>query len=222
MLQQQSTNTESAIKDLRDELSQANSAMMTMTRQLQHTQTELKNALRRAEDAENTQKSLQSEGTNLMRSLDEMRPKIVELTDVKLELSEKVDSLERALKSRNWTIAQLENELGEVRGSLDHSDEVWKNKFAQQEKRLVDCMNGTVDVQKAYDVLQEELDTTLASLRNLEAQRANHYQELSRHLKEIEHLSHLSQTQAEEIDALRHELVVVKKSYVCSRLPSSL
>jgi chromosome segregation ATPase len=216
LLQQQSKKVEGAIKDLREELAQANSAMTTTTRQMQHTQTELKNALRRAEDAENIQKSLQSEGTNLMRSLDEMRPKIVELTGVKLDLSEKMDSLERALKSRDLTIAQLENELGEVRDNLEHSDKIWKDKVAHQEKRLVDGMNGTADMQKAYDELQEELDTALASLRNLETQRANHPQELRRHLEEIEHFSHLSQSQAEELDTLKHELVVAKKAHVCA------
>ena len=205
---------DNTVKDLQNKLAQAAAAMATTTRQMQTTQNELKNAIRRAEDAEKTQKSLQAEGTNLMRSLDEMRPKIVELTAVKLDLGEKVESLEHSVRTRDATIAQLENDVGEARDNIEQSERVWKDKLAQQEKRHADAQNGTLDIQKAYSDLQEELDTALASLRNLESQRANHHQEAARRLEEIEKLSNVTQSQSDELESVRRELEARRNSQV--------
>ncbi|KAF9531841.1 hypothetical protein CPB83DRAFT_867745 [Crepidotus variabilis] len=159
------------------------------------------------------QKSLQAEGTTLMHSLDEMRPKIVELTGEKLDLSEKVGNLDRALQSRDASIAQLESDLDETKDHLMQSERVWKEKLAQQEKRNNDSQNGAADVQKAYNELQEELDTALASLRSLESQRANQHQDAARRLEEIERLTTQSRTQSEEFDSLQRELESRRKSH---------
>ncbi|CAA7264760.1 unnamed protein product [Cyclocybe aegerita] len=205
-LEQTSQSTAGSVKDLEDKLALAATAIANSTRQLQTAQNDLKNAIRRAEDAERTQKSLQAEGTNLMRSLDEMRPKIVELTTAKLDLSEKAESLEHAVRNRDATISQLENDLGEARSELEEAEQVWKERLAQQEKRFTDSQNGHSDMQKAYGDLQEELETALASLRNLEGQRTGQHQETARRLEEIERLTNLSQTQGEELVTLQREL----------------
>jgi myosin protein heavy chain len=202
-------------KEVEDRLAQATSTNAAMTRQLQHIQAEMKNALRRAEVAEDFQHRLQAEGTNLLQTLDEMRPKIVELTGTKLDLSEKVETLESALRNRDLTISQLENELNESRDSLQQSEEYWKNKTAQQERQVVNAEKATADIQKEYVELQGELKVLLASLRNLESERLNSHQEASRHLQEMERLSHVNQLQEEQCDMLKHELEAIRKSYVC-------
>ena len=214
-LQQQVQKNESAVQELQDKLAQAASVVSTNTRQLQTTQTDLKNALRRADDAEKTQKSLQAEGTELMRSLEEMRPKIVELTDAKLDLAEKVESLGHNLRNRDSAIAQLESDLDESRDKYEQLEQVWKNKLALQEKRQLEAQGSSADLQKAYNELQEELDSALISLRNLEAQRTNQHQEASRRLEEHSRLSSLSHAQGQELDALRQELEARQKAHVC-------
>ena len=193
---------------------EATSTVATLTRQIQHNQNELKHALRRAEDAENIQQNLQAEGTNLMRSLDEMRPKIVELTGAKVDLMEKVENLERALRNRDSTIVQLENDLGEVRGNLELVEQVWKEKVTHQEKQYAGAQEITADMQKAYSELQGELEVALASLRNLEAQRSNHHQDASRRLEENDRLSHRTRMQEDELNALKRELETARKSHV--------
>jgi predicted nucleic acid-binding Zn-ribbon protein len=90
----------------------------------------------------------------------------------------------------------------------------WKERLAAQEKRHREAQTGTSDVQKAYIELQEELDTALVSLRNLESQRTNSHQEAARRLEEIEQLKDQSQTQGEELDALRHEVEARRKAHV--------
>jgi chromosome segregation ATPase len=212
--ERQAEANEKNTNEVKEQLDQATSTITATTRQLQHTQTELKDALRRAEDAEYLQRSLQTEGTNLMQSLDEMRPKIVELTSVRLDLSEKVETLESALRNRDLTISQLENDLNESRDNFEQRDEYWKNKVVQHERQVGNAERVSADIQNGYVELQDELNVLLASLRNLEAERSNNHQEASRHLQEIERLSHLTQIQEEQLDTLNHELEATRHSFV--------
>lgn len=141
-----------------------------------------------------------------MRSLDEMRPKIVELTEIKLELGEKVEGLERALRSRDGTISQLESSLDEVRNEKEQTEKHWEERLDQREKEHSLAQLNSTEMQKAYAELQEELDSSLASIRTLEADRSNHHQETSRRLQDIERLTASSSAQAEELTALRQEV----------------
>lgn len=205
-LESQTNSSYEDLTELREKLTQTTSELTATARQLQTAQAELKAAIRRADDAENTQKDLQAEGTSLMRSLDEMRPKIVELTGVKLDLGEKVERFERTLRNRDATIAQLESTVDELRDRNDEADREWQEKFAAHQKEYALAASQSSDLQKAYTDLQEELETSLASLRNLEAERSNHHQEALRRLEEIESLNKSSRTQSEELEALRQEL----------------
>lgn len=211
---------ETSIEELQEKIVQAASALATMTRQLQSAQNELRVANRRADDAEKTQQSLQGEGTNLMRALDEMRPKIIELTGAKLELAEKVASLEHTIRSRDSVIVQLENDVEEARDLNGEAEATWKERLAEQERRHKETQTGASDIQKAYTECQEELDTALASLRNLETQRANSHQETARRLEEIERLKNQMQSQGEELDALRHEIEARRQAHVSDSLIS--
>ena len=214
-LQQQVEKNESAVHELQDKLAQAAAAVSINTRQLHTTQSDLRSALRRADDAEKTQKSLQAEGTELMRSLEEMRPKIVELTGAKLDLAEKVESLEHSLRNRDSVIVQLESDLDESRDKYEQSEQVWKGKLALQDKRQLEAQGSSANLQKAYNELQEELDSALVSLRSLEVQRTTQHQEASRRLEEISRLSSLSHAQGQELEALRQELEARQKAHVC-------
>ncbi|KAH8119958.1 hypothetical protein DFH11DRAFT_20706 [Phellopilus nigrolimitatus] len=67
---------EQSVVELELKFSQAVSDLSAVTRQFETSQVELRTTLERAEDAEKAQHDLQEEGLGLMRSLDEMRPKI--------------------------------------------------------------------------------------------------------------------------------------------------
>ena len=70
------------------------------------------------------------------------------------------------------------------------------------------------ELQKGYDQLQEELDTALASLKTLEAQRTAHHQDTARRLEEIDRLTSSAQSQEEELSSLQHELETRRKVQV--------
>lgn len=205
-LREVAETSKKTVAELQEKLVQASSSVATHTRQMQVLQNELKSAIKRAEESEKTTRNLQLEGTNLMRSLDEMRPKIVELTDAKLDLSDKVESLQRAVGERDRTIAKLEASLDEVQHEHGQADSKLQQLLTTRDKEYAVLQKNFDELQKGYGDLQEEIESTLASLKSVEAQRASHHQDTSRRLEEIDRLTSSNQGQAEQISSLQHEL----------------
>lgn len=193
-------------KNILEKLRVASSELGLGKKQVLTMQQDLKNANRRAEEAEKTQRDLQTEGTTLMRSLDEMRPKVVELTSIKAELTEKVDGLQHIIRNRDSTISQLEGEIEDLRDAKKTSESGLEKRYAIQSKELVEAISGASELQKAYGELKDELDNALVSLHALETERSNHHQEAIRRLEEIERLTNLSRSQSQDLDRLRQEL----------------
>jgi chromosome segregation ATPase len=205
-LQDQIKTNRNALAQLQEQFNLAISELSASTRQLQNAQAELKYAKRRADEAERTQKDLQTEGTTLMRSLDEMRPKIVELTDAKLELGEKVSSLEHALRSRDGFIAKLESTVDELQNQKDIVDKQRQEVLALLEAERSSSQTNSMEFQTAYAELQAELDASRANVQALETERVKHTQEVVRRLEEFNHSSASSREHMEEISFLRREL----------------
>lgn len=191
---------------LQDKLTQSALELVSQTRQLQAVQSELKSAKRRAEEAERIQTDLQSEGTDLMRSLEEMRPRIVELTGEKLELSEKVSGLEGEVRSRDTAIAKLEAELDQYRELKEEAERRLEETVERYEKERSTEKTAAEDINKSHAEVTDELDSALATIRMLEKERSVHHQEAGRQLQEIERLTQSSTLQAERIAALRQEV----------------
>jgi chromosome segregation ATPase len=135
-----------------------------------------------------------------------MRSKFVELTGVRSEQGERIDSLEHAIRGRDATIAQLEATLEEVRDEMEQAEKRTQEIVVQLEKERLLAQSDSSELQKAYVGLQNELDAATASLHNLEAERSSHHQEAARRIEEIERLSSSSRAHSEELSALRQEL----------------
>jgi chromosome segregation ATPase len=187
-------------------MQQATSTIESNAKHLDIAQNAAKEALRRIEDTERSRDDLQAEGTTLMKSLEEMRPKFVELTGAKLELGEKVGSLERAITSRDDIIVQLESSLDELRDRLEQAEKDWQAKLSRSERTHALAQQSTSETQKAHAQLQDELASSLASIRTLEADRSTYHQEAARRMEEIERLTSTSLAQAEELTILRQEV----------------
>jgi chromosome segregation ATPase len=205
-LQSQVNASQEALTELQQKFTVAASELVSNARQLQNAQVDLRVANRRADDAEKTQQDLQSEGTNLMRSLDEMRPKIVELTGDKVELGNKIDSLEHALRTRDAMIAELENTVEEMRDQHEEASKQREGVTAQRQKEQSAAQASLNELQKAYSELQNELKATRTNLHSLEVERDNHYQEASRQLDEIDRLTVSSRAQADEVSSVTQQL----------------
>jgi chromosome segregation ATPase len=194
------------IAGLRKAADQSASTKESLERQLQSFQVEKRNAVRRAETAERIQQDLQNEGSSLMRSLDEMRPKIVELTNMKLELSEKLTSLEQAVRDRDGIIAQLESSLQTAQDQNELLNAKLLDIETTREKDRSTAQEMQDELQQGYAELETDLSDALASIRELEVERAGRRQLTSKQLEELERMTATSQSLKEEIASLNQEL----------------
>lgn len=149
-LQSNISGKESAAAELERKLVDVAVQLANSARQLQQTQAELRGANKRAEEAERTQNELRGEGVGLMRSLDEMRNKVIELTDEKVNLAERVDGLEGALQNRDSTIAQLESTVEELRNEQDLVRKECDEVAATLEKERAFSNQNSSELQQAY------------------------------------------------------------------------
>ena len=205
-LQSQIDDHLGTIAGLRKAADQSASTKETLERQLHSFQVEKRNAVRRAEAAERMQQDLQNEGSSLMRSLDEMRPKIVELTNMKLELSEKLSSSEQAVRERDGIIAQLESSLQTAQDQTESLNTKLVDMETSLEKDRSTAQETQDELQKGYAELETELSDALASIRELEVERAGRRQLTSKQLEELERMTATSQGLKEEIASLNQEL----------------
>lgn len=204
-LEKQLADGQITLNELQQKLAQTVSELSASVRGMQQAQAELKASYRRADEAEKAQSNLQTDGIALMRSLKEMRPKIVELTDAKLNLGEKVDSLTRNLRARDDTIAQLEASLEELRDK--HADAEGKRRELDTvlEKERSSSQESASESQQAYSALQEELEELRTTARNLEGERSEYRQMASKHLQEVDRLNASSHSYADQLASLRRE-----------------
>lgn len=204
-LEQKIADNGLSVSELQQKLATTVAELTTSVRTLQQTQAELRNANRRAEEAEKIQKDLQAEGIGLMRSLEEMRPKIVELTDAKLDLGEKVGSLENALGARDTVIAQLESSVEDLRDQIDAAEKERQDTAAALERERTSLHENSSELQKAYSELQEELQGARANLEKVEGERSAYRDASNRQAEEVDKLSASLQSHIEELNMLRTE-----------------
>ena len=205
-LQSQIDDHLGTIAGLRKAADQTASAKESLERQLQSFQVEKRNAVRRAETAERMQQDLQNEGSSLMRSLDEMRPKIVELTNMKLELSEKLSSVEQAVRDRDGIIAQLESSLQIAQDQNESLNTKLVDIETSREKDRSTAQETQDELQKGYAELETELSEALASIRELEVERGGQRQLTSKQLEELDRMTATTQSLRDEIASLNQEL----------------
>ena len=196
-----------AIKiDLTSQLGRASEELATSARLVESAQEELRQATKRAKDAEKIQRDLQEEGTSLMRSLDEMRPKIVELTGTKLELMEQVEKLNKDIQERDAKIFQFENEVGQLQLKRDEDDLEYGKLKDDWEKERVSTAQALEDSRRAFNELQVQLEQATANAVELDSDRTKYRQLSIRQQQEIELLRSTQTSQVDEITVLQSHL----------------
>jgi myosin protein heavy chain len=205
-LQSQVNFNQSAIKQLQQKLGEVASELSSSDRALQNAHSDLRVANRRAEEAERTQKDLQTEGTRLMQSLDEMRPKFVELTSTKMDLMERIDKLEHEKNSRDTFISKLENALSEAMEREAEAAQVHKEADSLHEKDRVSLQQSIIELQQGYAELQAELESSQAAVFSLEGDRSQLRQTEARQLEIIDRLSMESDQHSQVMSRLESDL----------------
>ncbi|KAH7915714.1 hypothetical protein BJ138DRAFT_997362 [Hygrophoropsis aurantiaca] len=212
-LQSQVEFNQSAVRQLQQKLGEVASELSSSDRALQNAQNELRIATRRAEDAERIQKDLQAEGTTLMRSLDEMRPKIVELTASKLELVEKIGKLEHDQKNRDAVISKLENEVIEATTHADELRELQEDATSVREKDTISFQRTIAELQRGYMDLEKELEASQGAVRSLDTERTRLRQTEIKQLEAIARLTGDAQRQEEDIASLESQVRSYRTSH---------
>ena len=199
-------DAQKTLAGLQEKLTQATTELASNSKQLHNVQNELKRASRRAEEAEKIQSDLQTEGTNLMRSLNEMRPKIVELTNIRLGLVEKIDDLEGIIRRKEDTISQLEVSLDEAMERESRSAKARQKDEMARKKDESSSQQNILHIQKAYTDLEAEVEALKASLKDREAERESYHQLALRRLEEVDRLTFSVQAQTELLNTVEREL----------------
>ena len=199
-------DTQKTLVELQEKLIQAATELAASSKQLHTVQNELKRATRRAEETEKNQNDLQAEGTTLMRSLNEMRPKIVELTNVRVELMEKIDQLEGIIRKKEEVISQLEANLDEAKERELLSSRTRQREEQARRKDESSSQQNLLYIQKAYAELETEVGGLRASLADREAERESYHQLALRRLEEIDRLTFSVQAQTELLNTAEREL----------------
>ena len=198
--------TQKVLAELQEKLTQTAKELAASSKQFHSVQNELKRATRRAEEAEKIQSDLQNEGTNLMRSLNEMRPKIVELTNIRVELIERVDELEGIIRKKEDTISQLEASLDDANERESQSARSRQREELVRKKDESSSQQNLLHVQKAYAELEAEVEALKTSLKDREAERESYHQLALRRLEEVDRLTFSVQAQTELLNTAEREL----------------
>lgn len=205
-LSQQTENDKKAIALLHEKLSQAAAEFSANIKQLQVMQNDVKKANRRAEEAEKIQSDLQAEGMSLMRSLEEMRPRIVELTNIRLELIDKIESLESVIRKKEDTILTLESNLDDAKEKELRAEKLRQREDAMRKKDDFSSQDSVSQMHKAYTELQLESDALRVNIKDRELERENYHQLALRRLDEIDRLTFSFQAQNERLTSAEREL----------------
>jgi chromosome segregation ATPase len=141
-----------------------------------------------------------------MRSLNEMRPKIIELTNIRVELVERIDELEGIIRKKEDTISQLEASLDEARERESQSARTKQKEELARKKGESSSQQNILHVQKAYAELEAEVEALKASLKDREAERESYHQLALRRLEEVDRLTFSVQAQTELLNTAEREL----------------
>lgn len=194
------------ISDFDSALSTLKAELVSINHQHDLTLADFKSATHRAEDAEAIQRNLQEEAAGLMRSLDEMRPKIVELTGAKLDLTEKVDNLSDLLSQRDNTLLEMESRAEAAKSFAEAS----LRDYEQLERRTKTNNQASdavlSDLQRAYDELKFQLDDALANAKEIDLDRGKQRQIAARLQQEVQTLSSSGSGREEDLFRLQAEL----------------
>jgi myosin protein heavy chain len=213
-LEQSNRGKDGMIAGLNGQLVQAVAEINDQKRQVQTLQGDFRVAQRRLDDSEKIQQRLQNEGTNLMRSLDELREKVVDLTEDKVQLSDKLAHVTHALHDRDVTIATLETTLEEAKEETEKAQDGWRMKISKLEQEGTLAASSSSDRDKEFAELQKELEEALDSMRSLESERKSLQQQNQSRNQEIEYLTDTAQSQMSEMNRLQGELDEQKAAQV--------
>jgi chromosome segregation ATPase len=195
-----------ALSEIQQRLSGAATELGSYKTQLQAAQAELRQAVRRAEESEAIQKDLQGESARLIKSLEEERPHIAELSNQKAALMERLETLQSTLRARDNVISDLEGKIDELQAGHEMSEQGRKDEAGRREKERSTTLTDLHALQKAYEDVQKELEDAQSDLQSLQDERAANMQAVARHQEELARVKASSRHRDEQLQGARLEV----------------
>ncbi|KIM33049.1 hypothetical protein M408DRAFT_20362 [Serendipita vermifera MAFF 305830] len=177
-----------SISELSRKLSVEGGKAALQEKKIKALQNEISAANRRADDAEHAHKGLQNENVGLMASLNEMRPRVMALTEEKLNLTEHIEKVEESRYELEKTVGRLEVAAEEARARYEALE---AEKLALEASRDGDQESMAQEMERhvqAISQAEDELQSALKSVRDLESERAIHRQAVERYQHEMDRL----------------------------------
>ncbi|KAF8583620.1 hypothetical protein K439DRAFT_1203510 [Ramaria rubella] len=205
-LESQLGTTETTLTALQQELTHASSELASHARQLHVAQAEVASAQRRAEDREGAQRSLQAENSGLLAQLEEVRPKVVELSNKSAADEERIWDAEKRVRG-------LEAEVADLEGRLEDSERGQKDAKAragvlegERERDELRWGKELKDLQDAYAGVVRELEEVRARATRVESELALQKVTMQTARREQEHWRGVAEERAAEAEAAKEEM----------------
>ena len=137
-------------------------------RRLHAAHSEVASAQRRAEDAEQAQRSLQAENSALLAQLEEVRPKVVQLSNKNAEAEERIWDAERKVRILETNVGTLEAQVAERLAAEEEANSRLKSvqgeRKREEENHLVDIQ----EIQDAYASVFRDVENAKSYAMQLE------------------------------------------------------
>lgn len=199
-------NNENALASVQQQLTNASSELASHARQLHTALADVSAAQRRAEDAEQAQRSLQSENSGLLAQLEEVRPKVVSLSNKNAEAEERIWEADKNVRVLETNIVKLEAQIAE---SVEAEENAKAQLALAKDERVRENEKHRMDireVQEAYASMVRELEhakeRNMALEKEYELQRAT----LSAKDRDQDHWRAQAESRAAEAAAAMDEL----------------
>ncbi|KAK4686182.1 hypothetical protein P7C73_g3947, partial [Tremellales sp. Uapishka_1] len=170
-LQSSYDGLQSTHSELKDSFSTSLSKIASLEHSLESTKTELastKNdfstASKRAESVEKRRAALQNENDDLVKQLEEMRGKVIEIMEEKVDMAARIESLEA--KGKSWDNERRELMAGAEEAKYLHDQ---MTSLAEENRVLVEQMAEVETLKSNYGLREAELEASRTVISNHES-----------------------------------------------------
>jgi chromosome segregation ATPase len=198
------------VEELTRKLSVEGGKATMQEKKVKSLQNELAAAKKRADETEAAHKNLQNENVGLMASLNEMRPRLMQLTEEKLNLTEAIEKLEEDRHVHDKTVSELEGNIEELQARCEALEEE-KAKLEGSLEAERDGMDQDMErLQQALSQTEAELQRAVSSAKDLETERGMYRQAVERYQVEMDKLD-------AELAELRDQYTTLQDDFAASQ-----
>ena len=203
--------SETALAAAQQQLANATFELTSHARQLHAAHADVANAQRRADDAETAQRSLQVENSGLLAQLEEVRPKVVLLSNKGAADEERIWEAEQRGRTLEAAVARLETLLDDRQAAGERAREK-AEQLVDENRRDAQKHDGDMrELQQAYTTVTRELETVNAQVDRLERDNGERRRVMQAQERDLVHWKAQAEVHHAEMVETKHELSARRK-----------